>query len=1188
LINDVTFPYWFIRRPEQKYLNTWHGTPLKKLGKHIPGEFMAHCNIQRNLLHVTHLISPNPHTSDVLMGSYDVGGILSAKLAEVGYPRIDRTLRATPERCADIRSELGLDEGKPVVLYAPTWRGEHGHAQFDVDRLRDDVSAMAKLPCQLVFRGHHMVEKLLNGLDLPVVVAGQEIDTSDVLAITDILITDYSSIFFDFLPLKRPILYYAYDEQQYAKQRGLYFDIRTMPGSYCATRESLLEELVRSLAHSTVDDRRYSEALARFGPHEDGKASARTVEFFIEGDDSHIVSRHTDRKRSLLFFNGLFPPNGITSSFLNLASELAAMGKDQITVAIEPERIVNEPIWLEKLRQMPAEAKFIGRVGHMIQSPEECWVGDRYAARRDLDAAPLWDVLRGTYEREFRRVLGDGIFDSIINFEGYSAFWTTLLGLGAQGRRNVSYLHNDMVEEFRTKHPYLRAIFSAYRYYDRLVSVSRHMSDVNRRKLVSQFGLEASTFVSCSNSLDVEQIRKRAREPLDEDLQAWMNSNRCFLSIGRMSPEKGHAKLISAFARVHAHRPDVRLIIMGDGPLRDVLKIQIAESGLEDAVFLAGLRQNPFPALAKCACFILASNHEGQPMVLLEAMTLGRPIIATDIDGNRGVLGVEYGMLAENSVEGLESGILRFLDEGRTNLKFDAETYNKHAITSFFQIVDGEQSDASPGVGRTHRFGTLSNRIVVAARSDGLGERMNAILNGMYLAKRLGFDFAYYWSPSGTWEKVGADRAHHAIVNEKDFFSEDFIARYSVDDFSRKGFVEVSGRDLTEEYLVNRTGDPGFSGWLAPRLDLKDLLAEQLRPNAEFNLGSVFHQIGFHSNIAEAIRAAESLNLPSSCVAFHLRSGDIFYGPYRKYVHYSYKGVTLPVAKAIIFQITQAGGHVLLFGQDKEVMQYLKREVGATLLEDIGAPVFASPAAQAMFEIVLMSRFEQIVAGSSGFAKQASWIGGSIMKHPADFFDHFEQTRLSVEDLRENANTYHPLQTAFAYWYAYFYGRQFKTFAQADQLLAKAYEYDPENQLYPIKRAANCFRAGKFEDGNAILEGLITSEYIKSQSARLPLFDVLVAKTLGNFNLSEDFDSIALAVKEGQPYAAVCDYVIRQAKKEGGKEALQLLRAQCLNDAVLWALYRSWAKPDDGKTELTATRSASGSIDALRITGGEK
>jgi hypothetical protein len=77
-------------------------------------------------------------------------------------------------------------------------------------------------------------------------------------------------------------------------------------------------------------------------------------------------------------------------------------------------------------------------------------------------------------------------------------------------------------------------------------------------------------------------------------------------------------------------------------------------------------------------------------------------------------------------------------------------------------------------------------------------------------------------------------------------------------------------------------------------------------------------------------------------------------------------------------------------------------------------------------------------------------------------------------------------------------------------------------------------------------------------------------------------------VKEGQPYAAVCDYVIRQAKKEGGKEALQLLREQCLNDAVLWALYRSWAKPDDGKTELTATRSASGSIDALRITGGEK
>src|SRR5690606_39095317 len=85
-------------------------------------------------------------------------------------------------------------------------------------------------------------------------------------------------------------------------------------------------------------------------------------------------------------------------------------------------------------------------------------------------------------------------------------------------------------------------------------------------------------------------------------------------------------------------------------------------------VLLAGLRANPFPLLRRADCFVLPSNHEGQPMVLLEAMVLGRPIVATDIDGNRGLLAVHgYGLLVENSVDGVAMGIARALEGNQRN-----------------------------------------------------------------------------------------------------------------------------------------------------------------------------------------------------------------------------------------------------------------------------------------------------------------------------------------------------------------------------------------------------------------------------------------------------------------------------------------------------------------------------------------
>lgn len=688
LVNDTTFPYWFSRRPEQKYLNTWHGTPFKAMGKPIRSEdeFMSHRNIQRNLLHATHLLSPGPHTSDMMMDNFEVRGICTAKLAETGYPRVDRTLNASPERIAWVRKRLGLSGDDPVALYAPTWRGIFGQTELDLERLRRDLTRLADVPCQWVFRGHPFTESILRDAGIPVTIAPKELDTADVLAATDLLVTDYSSISFDFIATRRPIFYYCYDLDEYKDSRGLCLDIHEMPGTACRDIDALVTSIELQLANGQRGDDTYDTAMERFCPHDDGHATARAVDFFLHDNDDYNVTRYQDKRPSLLFFGGHFAPNGINTSFLNLMQALQESGQYCATVAIEPNRVKNEPAWLEDFRRLPDEAKVLGRVGRMVTNAEQRWVGARFRASREFPSLAMREVFQSAYRDEFRRCFGDARFDAVVDFDGYNPYWTTLFGLGADTRK-ACWLHNDFYEEFTLKHPYIKSLFTIYPDYDSLVSVSERMEQVNREKLAQRLKIPNERFTSCINIINSSSIQARAKAPVDPDLVPWFEGTTTFLTMGRMSPEKDQAKLVDAFSQVHDLHPEARLIILGDGPLRTALEQQVKQLGLENSICLAGQRSNPFPALQRCDCFVLSSNHEGQPMVLLEALALGKPIVATDIDGNRGVLKGGYGHMVDNNTTGLKQGMLDFLAGDLKFRPFDAKAYRKEALDEFESIV---------------------------------------------------------------------------------------------------------------------------------------------------------------------------------------------------------------------------------------------------------------------------------------------------------------------------------------------------------------------------------------------------------------------------------------------------------------------------------------------------------------------
>ena len=694
LVNNATFMPEFIRRPGQKYLNTWHGTPLKMMGKDIASETLPHANVARNFLQATHLINPNQHTKDILLKTAEVDEIISARELISGYPRIDLMINATEGKKQELRRQIGLEDNQPVVLYAPTWRGETWLSKdIDLQQVRNVKAALTGLESQIVFRGHYALQKLVGREDLPFKTAGANIDATELLAITDILITDYSSIFFDFLPARKPILFYAYDLEEYCAQRGgLYFNLEDMPGPVCRTGEELKSALERALREEYTPDQKHLDALARFCPFEDGRASERVADFFFKDGRAEVPALQSDSRRRVLIFPGAFIPNGITASFLNLSRTLDRE-KYCLTLTLDDagRHLEKYPDRWAKFEEFDrAGAQLVIRRGRRLFSLEEKLAEDLVAQEPQHALEPeIQEVRRQNHAREFRRVFGDARFDVLVNFEGYSEFWALLLGHAAFPASRAVYLHSAMHEEWKTRFPQLGKVFQAYRAYDFLVSVSPVVEEENRRHLAALYDLAPEKFVAARNFIDEADVLAKAAMPLPDDLTEFIDAAApCFLALGRLSQEKDYEKLIRAFASVSGDYPQAKLLILGKGYLEPFLSNLIEELALTGRVRLGGFRENPYPLLRRADCFVQSSNYEGQPIVFLEAMVLQRPIISTDLPSSRYALEDNYGLLVENSQAGLEAGLRQFLKQGLPVGHFDAAAYNHQCLEAFERLVN--------------------------------------------------------------------------------------------------------------------------------------------------------------------------------------------------------------------------------------------------------------------------------------------------------------------------------------------------------------------------------------------------------------------------------------------------------------------------------------------------------------------
>lgn len=702
LINNSTFQSYFLKQDKQIYVNTWHGTPLKLMGMEMTYPANASQNVLRNFLMSDYVVAQNDRMFDMYTKSYRMNGIYSGRITKFGYPRMDSLIKGINENPNKL-SEFGIRINKelPTILYAPTHNGQNesnpgdGVLNFvnDLVRLRSyfaqDYNVLIKV--------HPFVYDLvkdnewLRGALIP-----DYLDTNYVLQFADILVTDFSSIFVDFLGRNKRIIFFVPNFEDYIKERGVYDDVSNWPGEVISSLSELRESLERDEKSEYVAERQ--RAIDYYLKFDDGEATKKLVEVvFDQKAYENMISVQNDKKNILIYPGGMVT-NGITSVALNLTSKIDH-DKYNVFILINA-RNINEEDQLANYLSIDEKNIPIFIFGKNIFDIKSSILDYEYRTFGvpQNERVPATDL----YSKETKRLLPNTNIHSAIDFSGYSYYYTRYI-IGANADNRLVYLHNDLYADARKsidgEFPHyhnLSVLFTAYKYFNQFINVSKSSEKVNRKNL-NNF-VDVSRMTTVDNPLAIDSIIQQSNEMVNWDnietidgVEVDFLNQRftTFITAARLSPEKNQLNLVKAFAEFVKEHPNNRLFILGDGPLKQELKNMISRTKSENNIFMLGRIANPMPFIRNSDVFVLPSLYEGQPMSMMEAMTLGvKYILSSNIP---------------QSVELLEGGRLGYLTEGTSQEdillglknvrnkeyeKFDPYAHNQKSMKAFYEKID--------------------------------------------------------------------------------------------------------------------------------------------------------------------------------------------------------------------------------------------------------------------------------------------------------------------------------------------------------------------------------------------------------------------------------------------------------------------------------------------------------------------
>lgn len=491
LVTNVAHFRNLTRRPKQTIVNTWHGIPLKGCGKEDKTQSLSTATyLLKNFLQADYLISASPFLSRIYQHSFQLNNTPYQKILEVGYPRLDTICRSDKgDALAKLSNEgVTIDPKKKILLYAPTWRGAAYatpdtaiEPYLEVKRTIEKVLDLTQW--QVLIKPHQIVYKAAREQfkDLDFMIPAT-IDANEVLAITDVLASDFSSIFYDFLVTKRPIVFYIPDLEEYKTSRGLYHPVDALPGPICQTLEELSDVFTDLDAAVAPFAERYVEQRTWAGCDFDKGTNSRTIMRHILLGEPATIAEKAPEKKKVLF---TLPPRqkrSVVSALIAVLNKIDFTQYD-VTLFTEGDKIGT----LERLaNELSKDVRILVRRGIFRTFVDE--VRWHYYSKWGASTKKGRLVCPKRYfQEEITRYLANNTFDEVIDVTGGSLFYTTFASL-VPAKFHRIWAHDNLCETVQTTQKQLQKVFGLYSAFDEMTFQNEDFCTTNQNKLPQYCG----------------------------------------------------------------------------------------------------------------------------------------------------------------------------------------------------------------------------------------------------------------------------------------------------------------------------------------------------------------------------------------------------------------------------------------------------------------------------------------------------------------------------------------------------------------------------------------------------------------------------------------------------------------------------------------------------------------------------
>ncbi|MDR1782114.1 MAG: CDP-glycerol glycerophosphotransferase family protein [Bacilli bacterium] len=541
-----------------KWVSVWHGIPYKKMFNDFAPEEINNTINYGNAYDV--MISMSPFYTNTFLRK---AMMYDGEILELGCSKID-SLFAQKNKVNDIKKKLNLPLDKKIILYAPTYQKDGAYQlPFDVDKLLNSISDNEEYV--LVTKLHYLSK--LEGRHHKVIDKTNYSQIIDLMIVSDMLISDYSSLIIDYSLLNKPIVLFQYNQEEYFKDRGVYFDFKDFinPKQIVTTEDELYNVLQTRLDCDNTKLSKY------FYPYENGTSTKKIVEA-LNFDTS---KRHT--KDIIFLINDLNEIGGIHSFIKNMARYYKEHYNSKIIVLAIKE-FANNPSGL-----------------HFIDTTY-------------LDIAISYEKYPGTVKSILWN--NDGYFITLqfsahLKFQGYLK----------NNKNSILMFHGDTKDVIK-KELYgwhLDALNNNKLHnYKYLAFLTKSNADLIRPYLNKEV---ANKLIYIPNST-IE-----AYHPIESK-----NYNN-FAYIGRLANDKNIFGLIDLGIAIKKQNKKFKINIYGTGPEKEAFEEEIKVNKLDNILILKGYESNKEKIFIENCALILVSKSEGLPLTIIEAYAYGKPAI---------------------------------------------------------------------------------------------------------------------------------------------------------------------------------------------------------------------------------------------------------------------------------------------------------------------------------------------------------------------------------------------------------------------------------------------------------------------------------------------------------------------------------------------------------------------------------